>query len=140
MKAPFAFRNGKLNLIEAIQFEGQTPSSVFSRASVRAVEGQFLSEYHDPKFGEVGLVVVGKFSADQGEDRRTAENVFEKHGVPMYAFERLDRFARTRICKLYWLGSCRRKVATFPYGLRAMSSEMEMPRSFQRPCAAIIAR
>jgi len=86
VKAPFAFRNGKLNLIEAIQFEGYTPSAVFNRAGIHAVEGQFLSEYEDPTFGAVGLVVVAKFSAGQEEERRTAQRVFEKHRVPMHDF------------------------------------------------------
>jgi hypothetical protein len=90
VKAPFAYRNGRLNLIEAIQFEGRTPSSVFNRARVHAVEGQFLAEYQDPKFGAVGLVVAAKFSADQEEERRTAQSVFEKHRVRLYAFDGLE--------------------------------------------------
>jgi hypothetical protein len=89
VKAPFAFRNGKLNLIEAVQFEGYTPSTVFNRASSHAVEGQFLSDYQDPRFGAVGLVVVAKFSASQHEERRTAQSIFEKHQIPMHDFESL---------------------------------------------------
>ena len=84
MKAPFAFPNGKLNLIEAVQFEGHTPSSVFNRASAHAVEGQFLAGYLDPQWGAVGFVVVAKFSESQEDERRTARAVFDKHGVPMH--------------------------------------------------------
>jgi len=57
---------------------------------VQAVEGQFLAEYEDDRFGKLGLIVVGKFSADQEEERKTAYRVFEKHGVPMHTFAGLD--------------------------------------------------
>lgn len=89
VKAPFAFRNGKLNLIEAVQFDGHTSSSVFNRASIHAVEGQFLSEYQDPEYGDLGLIVVARFGEHQVDERRTAQQVFEKHRVPMYPMNEL---------------------------------------------------
>jgi hypothetical protein len=89
VKVPFAFRNGRLNLIEAVQFEGHTPSAAFNRASSHAVEGQFLADYRDPQFGALGLVVVAKFSAEQHEERKTARYIFEKHQVRMHDFETL---------------------------------------------------
>ena len=88
-KVPFAYRNGRLNLIEPVQFEGQNPSSVFNRASVCAVQGQFLSDYKDPEFGELGLIVVGKFSPGQEEERKTAATIFAHHRVPMFTFDTL---------------------------------------------------
>jgi hypothetical protein len=90
-KVPFAYRNGKLNLIEPVQFEGQTLSSVFNRASIHAVEGQFLADYTDPKFGKLGLIVVGKFSPGQDEERKTASAVFQRHNVPMHTFASLEQ-------------------------------------------------
>ncbi len=90
VKAPFAYRNGRLNLIEPIQFEGLTASAIFSRASVHAVEGEFLAEYTDPKFGKLGLVIVAKFAPEQKQEQRTAQTVFEKHSVPMYTFGKLE--------------------------------------------------
>ena len=89
-KAPFAFQNGRLNLIEPMEFEGQSASTVFSRASVQAVEGQFLAEYQDPQYGRLGLIVVGKFGAEQHEEREKALVVFEKHNVQMHTFDGLD--------------------------------------------------
>ncbi len=89
-KAPFAYRNGKLNLIEPVQFEGHTPSSVFNRASIHSVEGQFLADYTDPQFGRLGLIVVGKFSPEQEDERRTASAVFERHRIPMHTFASLE--------------------------------------------------
>jgi len=62
IKVPFAYQNGRLNLIEPIQFEGQTAGTVFNKTSVLAVEGQFLADYNDPEFGNLGLVVVAKFA------------------------------------------------------------------------------
>ena len=90
-KAPFAFQNGRLNLIEPMEFEGLSASTVFSRASVQAVEGQFLSEYNDPNYGRLGLIVVGKFGVQQDQERQNALAVFEKHNVQMHAFSHLER-------------------------------------------------
>lgn len=90
IKVPLAFQNGKLNLIEPLQFEGQTSAKVFNKVSVSAVEGGLLADYKDPQYGDVGLVVVAKFGPDQEQDRKTAETIFEKHGVPMYTFDALQ--------------------------------------------------
>ncbi len=89
-KAPFAYRNGRLNLIEAVQFEGHTPSSVFNRASIHAVEGQFLAEYTDPEYGELNLIVVGNFSPDQEVERKSALAVFERHNIAMHTFAGIE--------------------------------------------------
>ncbi len=90
IKVPFAYQNGRLNLIEPIQFEGQAAGAVFNKTSVLAVEGQLLADYKDPEFGDVGLVVVAKFAPEQERERETAAAVFEKHNVPMYTFETLE--------------------------------------------------
>lgn len=89
-KVPFAFRNGRMNLIEPVQFEGHSPSAAFKTASVHAVQGEFLADYEDPSFGRLGLIVVGKFSPEQDDARRTALSVFEKHRVQMHTFETLE--------------------------------------------------
>ncbi len=90
IRVPFAYQNGRLNLIEPVQFEGQTASTIFNRVSARAVEGQFLSDYKDPEFGSLSLVVVAKFAPEQENERQTAATVFEKHDVPMYTFGTLE--------------------------------------------------
>jgi hypothetical protein len=90
IKVPFAYQNGRLNLIEPIQFEGQTAAAVFNRASIRAVEGEFLADYLDPEFGKLALVVVAKFAPEQANEQKTAATVFAKHDVPMYTFGTLE--------------------------------------------------
>ena len=90
VKVPFAFQNGKLNLIEPVQFEGISPSAIFHRASIHAVEGQFLADYIDPKLGQLGLIVVGKFAPEQEEERNSALAVFKRHNVPMHTFSSLE--------------------------------------------------
>lgn len=86
IRAPFAYRNGRLNLIELIEFEQQSAAGVFNRASVHAVEGAFISDYRDPQYGDLALVVVGKFGAAQKHEQETARTIFEQHGVRMHAF------------------------------------------------------
>lgn len=90
IKVPFAFQNGKLNLIEPVQFEGISPESAFHRASIHAVEGQFLTDYRDPQYGELALIIVGKFSPGQEEQRKSALAVFNRHNIPMHTFSTLE--------------------------------------------------
>ncbi|MCZ2150132.1 MAG: DUF3037 domain-containing protein [Bryobacterales bacterium] len=90
IKAPYAYQNGRLNLIEPMQLEGETPMAVFRRVSVRAVEGGLLADYTDPQYGKVGLVVVAKFGPAQQQEQETAATVFERHNVPMYTFDELE--------------------------------------------------
>lgn len=89
-RAPFAYQNGRMNLIEPIQFEGQTPAGVFNRASILAVEGELLEEYKDPQYGDLGLVVVANFAPDQQQEQSSAATIFKKHNIPMYRFGMLE--------------------------------------------------
>jgi hypothetical protein len=90
IKAPYAYQNGRLNLIEPMQLEGETPTAVFRKVSVRAVEGGLLADYTDQRYGKVGLVVVAKFGRAQQQEQKTAATVFERHNVPMYTFDALE--------------------------------------------------
>jgi len=76
IRVPYAFQNGHFNLIEPLQFEGQSLSSVFNKASVHAVEGEFLSEYEDPERGALRLIVVANFGPGQASEQRAASSVF----------------------------------------------------------------
>ncbi|MFN7925551.1 MAG: DUF3037 domain-containing protein [Bryobacteraceae bacterium] len=93
-KAPFAYQNGRLNLIEPVEFEGHTPAGVFNAASVHAVEGRFLAEYVDPKLGALELVVVGKFAPDQEEALRMARRIRPPAGEDVHL-----RGSRTIDCR-----------------------------------------
>lgn len=89
VKAPFSYQNGSYNLIEPMQLETASPNIVFQKVSVRAVEGQFLSDYRHPDFGKLALLVVAKFREDQHEERQTAKAIFDKHQVALYTFDNL---------------------------------------------------
>lgn len=89
LKVPFAFQNGKFNLIEPLQFEGISPESAFHKASIHAVAGQFVTDYRDPQYGELGLIIVAKFSPEQEEQRKSALEVFHRHNIPMHTFSTL---------------------------------------------------
>jgi hypothetical protein len=89
IRVPFAYQNGKLNLIDPMRLEGLPSSKVFERVSVSAVEGSILSDYRDPKYGKVRLVVVAKFAPEQKQEQETAVKVFKQHNVAMFTFEAL---------------------------------------------------
>ncbi len=89
-RAPFAYQNGRLNLIEPVEFAGLSEKSVFTRASQLAVEGKVLEEYRDPVLGELGLIVVSQFAPGQERQELSTATLLERHGVKMHAFGRLE--------------------------------------------------
>lgn len=67
-EAPFAFQNGKLNLIAPRDFTGSSEKKIFDQVSVLAVQGGVLADYHDPRMGDLGLIVVGRFGEAHKQD------------------------------------------------------------------------
>jgi hypothetical protein len=88
--APYAYKNGRFNLIEPVQFERLSASTVFAKASKEAVEGQFVYEHKHPEYGPMSMIVVGKFGSNQKDDVRTVRTILEKHSVDLYTFDNLD--------------------------------------------------
>jgi hypothetical protein len=90
IRAPYAFQNGRFNLIEPMQFESLSPKAVFAKASKQAVEGQFIYEQPDPRLGPLKLVVVANFDRHQVNEFRTVQTIFDKHSVDLYTLDRID--------------------------------------------------
>jgi hypothetical protein len=80
-EAPFAFQNGKLNLIAPRDFTGSSEKKIFDQVSVLAVQGGVLADYHDPKLGDLGLIVVGRFDESHKEDESRAHQVLQRQNV-----------------------------------------------------------
>jgi hypothetical protein len=90
LKASYGYQNGRFNLIQPEQFELSDRDRIFQKASRLAVEGKFIHDEADPKFGQMQLVVVGQFKPDQADAREMVVEIFRKSDVNIYSFDRMD--------------------------------------------------
>jgi hypothetical protein len=86
---PYAYQNGRFNLIEPQRFDAADSDTVFDRASRWAVEGQFLYEVPHPELGPLQLAVVAQFGEEGQAEEETVRTIFEKHSVRLYTFDEL---------------------------------------------------
>lgn len=99
IEIPFAFQNGRLNLLTPARFEAQSVDSIVATACRYAVEGESLYEAHDNELGKLQLAVVGKFRASDQDGRIAVERILREHHVKLYRFDRVpelvDEIRRT---------------------------------------------
>ena len=89
IRVPYAYQNGRFNLISPVQFE-PNPEALFAKTGPSAIEGQVLYDKRHPTYGELRLVVVAKFDAQvENAAREFVRNTFESHRVALYTFEDL---------------------------------------------------
>lgn len=89
LDVPIGFQNGRFNLINPVKFEAVNPEQAFATACKYAVEGRSLFEHRHPKFGDLQLVVVGKFRPKDKVSPVIVRKVLEDHAVKMYPFSKL---------------------------------------------------
>jgi hypothetical protein len=89
IRAPYAYQNGRFNLISPVQFDPDS-EAIFAKTGKSAIEGQLLYNKPDPMFGEMRLVVVANFD-EQIEDstRQVVKRILDEHRVTLYSFENL---------------------------------------------------
>lgn len=83
---PFAFRNGQMNVIEPISFEGSKKSNI-DRACQLAVEGNDLIARADP----VRLNVLGSFDPQQPDTAEHVRDVLQRYEVSFHSANEMDR-------------------------------------------------
>jgi hypothetical protein len=88
IRVPYAYQNGRFNLISPVQFDD--PESISTKIGKSAIEGELLYANCDPVFGEMRLVVVANFE-DQIEDstREFVKKTLNAHSVTVHSFEDL---------------------------------------------------
>lgn len=90
VEIPFGFQNGRFNLITPASFEAADPERSVLTACKYAVEGRSLFENADSKYGELQLVVVGKFRNKDAESVRRVRRVFDDNEVKLYRASEID--------------------------------------------------
>ncbi|MFC1757625.1 DUF3037 domain-containing protein, partial [Planctomycetota bacterium] len=86
LEVPYAFQNGRFNLIQPVRFRGENPVQTAYRY---AVEGNSIYETHDDRFGEMKLLVVGSFGSGKSEKMSAVQKVLDNHHVGLYSIDDL---------------------------------------------------
>lgn len=99
VRIPYAYHNGRFNLIQPVRFESRDPAQIEITACRYAVEGRSLYQHADSRHGELQLVVVGKFAAQNVDTKDHVRRLLEKHDVRLFGFDQLptliDEIRRT---------------------------------------------
>jgi hypothetical protein len=78
---PYAFQNGRFNLIQPIEFKHQNEAGVKTAACKHAVEGLSLHRHRDAKFGDLQLIVVADFTAAPKDSEKMVACIFQESQV-----------------------------------------------------------
>lgn len=89
IRVPYAYQNGRCNLIQPVRFEARETDRVVTTACKYAVEGRSLYAHPHPSLGELQLVVVGKFRSRQDPTQETVRRVFSENDVKLYSLSEL---------------------------------------------------
>ncbi len=90
---PYAYQNGRLNLIKPIEFPVQS-AAVIDKAARNAIEGKSIYDNPDSEYGDMQLVIVGSFPKTKQADIETTQRIFDVNHVQLYTTEQLDSLER----------------------------------------------
>lgn len=91
LEVPYAFQNGRFNLITPVRFQSEKSLDTAYRY---AVEGDSIYETEHADFGKLQLVVVGSFRSQSDENKPLVNRVLEKHHVSLYSADELDKLVQ----------------------------------------------
>ncbi len=91
VRIPYAFQNGRFNLIQPVRFQASQPDQAVNTACRYAVEGRSLFENPDPNRGPLQLVVVGRFRSRDAQTKDDVNRVLEDSHVGLYSVSELGR-------------------------------------------------
>lgn len=84
LKVPYAYQNGRLNLIEAHEFHQHREQDIIRDVLTKAAQGNLIYKHADPEAGERQLVVVAAFGRDAQQHRQQVETVLRDHNVAFF--------------------------------------------------------
>ncbi len=91
LNIPYAFQNGRFNLITPVRFQSENPLQTAYRY---AVEGDSIYETEHEQFGKLKLIVVGSFRSKSDENRPIVNRVLESHHVKLYGTDEMDKLVQ----------------------------------------------
>ena len=91
VKVPYGFQNGRFNLIQSAAFEKSQTTRILQQAGQYAVEGELLHEHPDETLGDMKLIVVGQFGADQVDIASAVRQVLQTNHADLYTTQELPK-------------------------------------------------
>lgn len=88
LQIPYAFQNGRFNLIQPVRFQSDDPLPTTYRY---AVEGGSIYNNPHHRYGKLKLLVVGSFRSKSDENRKVVSHVLESHHVTLYSMDEVDK-------------------------------------------------
>lgn len=86
MKFPFSFQNGKLNLIEPVEFAATTLDGNIKHAGQIAFEADIFAK----EAKSIKLNIIGSFKQEQTEAISYIKNILNKYDVSLYTPQNLE--------------------------------------------------
>jgi hypothetical protein len=90
IRIPYAFQNGRFNLIQPIEFKHQSEASVRTAACKHAVEGLTLFKHRHPTYGDLQLLVVADFSSATQGASDLVRSIFNESHVRLFTSDAID--------------------------------------------------
>ena len=87
---PYGFQNGRFNLIQPIEFEQQKRGAIVNAACKHAIEGNYIFNNPNVKFGDMQLFVVADFTETTADMATNVETIFREYNVRMFTPGRLE--------------------------------------------------
>jgi hypothetical protein len=91
LEVPYAFQNGRFNLIQPVRFQSDNPLQTAYRY---AVEGDSIYKTEHEEFGKLKLLVVGSFRSKNDESKAVVHRVLENHHVSLYSTDEVDKLVQ----------------------------------------------
>ncbi|MCP5532478.1 MAG: DUF3037 domain-containing protein [Akkermansiaceae bacterium] len=94
LTVPFTYQNGRLNLIEAHEFNQRREQDIVRDLLTKAAQGRLIYKHPDPEAGERQLVIVAAFGQAACEYRDRVAEVLRDHDVGFFdesAFDQLEK-------------------------------------------------
>lgn len=99
VEIPYGYKNGRYNLIQPVAFQSKEPGYASGKACRFAVEGRSLHEITHPEYGDLQLVVVGRFLSQASDTKADVRRILDEHQVQFYSEDDLpvlvDEIRRT---------------------------------------------
>lgn len=91
LQVPYAFQNGRFNLIQPVPFQSENP---LKTAYKYAVEGDSIYGMEHEKYGKMKLLVVGRFQSRSDENKGIVNQILEKHHVSLYSMDEVGELVQ----------------------------------------------
>jgi hypothetical protein len=91
VRVPYAFQNGRLNLIQVACFRDLTAGAIIQKAGRYAFEGDLLYRHRDSTLGDLQLIVVGQFASEQKDIAVAVAEILEDARTELYTTKEIDR-------------------------------------------------